>query len=40
MATVKIMIKIGVMNYNNDDIYEGEWLDDKRNGRGKISYNK
>ena len=24
------------MKYNNGDIYDGNWINDKRNGKGKL----
>lgn len=31
------MLRIGVYNYANGDKYEGEWKDDKRQGKGKAA---
>ena len=28
----------GIYNYDDGDIYEGEWIDDKRHGYGKFKY--
>ena len=31
--------KKGIIEYNNGDIYDGNWLNDKIEGEGKIEYN-
>ena len=37
MVMVLIIIIIGVLQYNNGDYYEGEWVKGVQNGRGKIN---
>ena len=35
MVQVNIKVIIGRYTYSNGDIYEGEWKDGKRHGKGK-----
>ena len=35
MEKVHKMIIIGTFNYPNGDLYDGEWNNDKRDGKGK-----
>jgi len=38
---VHYIVSIGKYEYNNGEVYDGEWKDNKRNGRGKsITHNR
>lgn len=34
MDTVELLEKLGILWYNNGNRYEGEWVDDNREGKG------
>ncbi len=33
-------IKMEILKYNNGDFYEGDWINDKKEGNGIIKYKK
>lgn len=32
-----LQVDIGVMKYNNGEVYDGRWIEDKREGKGNFS---
>ena len=38
MEKVKTIIILGILNQVNGDVYDGEWRDDKCNGKGIMDY--